>query len=306
MGRKFSFVFILFLFCVVSTACSKENTFDNALLWKVSGKDLDKPSYIFGTHHLADVGFLDRIGGLDNVINEIDQVVGEIVLSPENMAEIQMKIQKAGIFAVGDGYKKILSPEDYKKLDRGLRDLFTVGISEFERLKPGLINSMVAQKIYSMVDSVYNPMTHEPIDMYLQRVAREKGKSVIGLETADDQIYVLFEFEPLKNQAQTLVCALENIEWGKNVILELNRFYENRSLSAIYALSFQNEQDPCPVSDKQMKALNEDRNNKWLEKLPAIMKEKSSLIAVGVLHLSGKEGLLYQLDKLGYTVEAVD
>jgi uncharacterized protein YbaP (TraB family) len=35
------------------------------------------------------------------------------------------------------------------------------------------------------------------------------------------------------------------------------------------------------------------------------MKERSSFIAVGCLHLPGKEGLIEGLRKLGYTVEAI-
>ena len=51
--------------------------------------------------------------------------------------------------------------------------------------------------------------------------------------------------------------------------------------------------------------MNKDRNVKWLEKLPAMMSEKSSFIAVGCLHLIGEGGLIEGLRKLGYKVEAV-
>jgi uncharacterized protein YbaP (TraB family) len=42
-----------------------------------------------------------------------------------------------------------------------------------------------------------------------------------------------------------------------------------------------------------------------MQKLPEIMKEKSSFIAVGALHLAGEEGLLNLLKEAGYTVEPV-
>ena len=33
------------------------------LLYKISGNGLEKPSYIIGTHHLANVGFVEKING---------------------------------------------------------------------------------------------------------------------------------------------------------------------------------------------------------------------------------------------------
>ncbi|GAB6008029.1 TraB/GumN family protein [Dysgonomonas reticulitermitis] len=60
------------------------------------------------------------------------------------------------------------------------------------------------------------------------------------------------------------------------------------------------------ASQKAQNAINKDRNDKWLLKLPQIMKEKSNLIAVGALHLAGEEGLLYQLAKMGYKIQAVE
>ena len=63
--------------------------------------------------------------------------------------------------------------------------------------------------------------------------------------------------------------------------------------------------DPCPSTQEEKDVLNKDRNVKWLEKLPAMMSEKSSFIAVGCLHLIGEGGLIEGLRKLGYKVEAV-
>jgi uncharacterized protein YbaP (TraB family) len=42
-----------------------------------------------------------------------------------------------------------------------------------------------------------------------------------------------------------------------------------------------------------------------MDKLPTMMKEKPSFIAVGCLHLVGDDGLLNRLRKEGYKVEQV-
>jgi uncharacterized protein YbaP (TraB family) len=63
--------------------------------------------------------------------------------------------------------------------------------------------------------------------------------------------------------------------------------------------------DTCPSTQEEEAALNKDRNYRWMTKLPEIMKEKSSFIAVGALHLAGEDGLLNLLEKAGYTVESI-
>ena len=47
------------------------------------------------------------------------------------------------------------------------------------------------------------------------------------------------------------------------------------------------------------------RNNNWMKKIPDLITEKSSFIAVGCAHLVGETGLINQLRELGYTVDPI-
>ena len=51
------------------------------LLWKISGKGLGAPSYIFGTNHLSPLSVKDRIAGLDDAFAAAAQVCGEIEMA---------------------------------------------------------------------------------------------------------------------------------------------------------------------------------------------------------------------------------
>ena len=57
---------IFFLGCKsqANKPAAKKNNDNNTLLWQVSGKDLKKPSYIFGTFHLLckdDIKFSEQL-----------------------------------------------------------------------------------------------------------------------------------------------------------------------------------------------------------------------------------------------------
>ena len=87
------------------------------LLYRISGKDLTKPSYIIGTHHLANVGFVEKVPGLKEALTETEQVYGELKWD-DLMRPDSMKVMKESMM-LNDGktLKDVLSAEAYKKLD---------------------------------------------------------------------------------------------------------------------------------------------------------------------------------------------
>lgn len=296
-------VFILTICSLFTLSAQGQNEYTGALLWKISGNGLSQPSYILGTHHLAHISFVDSIPGLRNAISNTQQTVGELLMSEQ--PAMQAKLQQAAMMPAGETYKTLLSVDEYETLDAALKELFMAGLDQFSQLKPGMISMLYTITLYTKNSPEFNPMVHEAIDAYVQRVANESGKATLGLETVEDQIYALFDAEPLKDQAKSLACAAGNKEWITKGLNKLNEYYKTKDLSNMYNLAFNDPEDPCQMSQTYQSAINKDRNNKWLEKLPQIMKDKSSLIAVGALHLAGEEGLLYQLAKKGYKVEPV-
>lgn len=304
LAKAFIITFIFTLFSVLSIAQNYKK-YTGALLWKVSGNGLSKPSFILGTHHLTHISFVDSIPGLKRVINETEQTVGELLMTDQ--AAMQAKLQQAALMPADKDYSTILTISEYADLDAGLKEMFNgqAGLEQFKQMKPGMISMIYSISLYAKVFPDFNPMGHEAIDAYVQRIATENKKALLGLETVDDQIYALFDAEPLENQAKTLACSVSHKEFMSKSVKQLDAYYRTMRLAEMYDLAFNNPDEPCKMSKTYEDAINKNRNNKWLEKLPQIMKNKSSLIAVGALHLAGEEGLLYQLAKRGYKVEAV-
>ncbi|MDR1882438.1 MAG: TraB/GumN family protein [Prevotella sp.] len=297
------FAISLFLSVFLTTSAQSGNEYTGALLWKVSGNGLAEPSYIPGTHHLIHVSFVDSIPGLRDAMEKTQQTVGELLLS--DPAAFRQEIQKAAMMPAGESYSGLLSAEEYKTLDEGLKAAMGAGLEQMGRFKPGMISMVYAIALYTKLYPQFNSMSHEAIDSYVQRIAKESGKTVLGLETVDDQIHALFDAEPLKDQAKSLACSVKNQDTEKDQLDKLNACYKAGDLIGMYDLAFNNPDELCKMSQIQQKAINKNRNDKWVASLPEIMKNKPSLIVAGALHLAGKEGVLYQLAKKGYAVEFV-
>lgn len=294
----------MFICTGAAVTAQPSDKFTGSLLWRISGNGLEHPSYILGTHHFYALGFFDQIPGARAALEGATQVVGELLMS--DMAGLASRIQLAAMMPEGESYERLLSPSDYEILDSGLRKLTGVGLfDQFKVFKPGMIALLISQITYAQAHPEFNAATHVAIDVYVQNFAAENNRAVFGLETVDDQIYTLFESEPMKYQAEQLVCGIQHIDFGIESIRKLGELYAAGDLAGMYAKSFNNPDDPCPSSETLQNAMARERNDNWLKKLPAIMSEAPSFIAVGALHLAGEEGLLFRLDGMGYTVEAV-
>lgn len=289
---------LLLLSCM--GAPNKEDA--GSLLWKISGSGLEQPSYLFGTHHLVPVAFLDSVSGVKDAFESTTQTVGELDMS--NMAQMQMKIMGESTMPAGVTYDSLLPPKEVALLDSTLTRLMGVGLDQLGALKPALLSNLISVTLYQH----YYPSlsSGKSLDQYFQEEALKRARPVIGLETTEDQIQLLLNAQTLERQAELLICMVTHPELLKEQMDELQAAYHAQDIDALYTLSVKElPDDPCPSTEMEKNALNGDRNRKWLEQLPAIMKQKPSFIAVGCLHLPGEEGLIEGLRKLGYRVEAV-
>jgi uncharacterized protein YbaP (TraB family) len=297
--KKTVIVFALFI-ATYNIFAQTETYKSGAVLWKISGKDLSKPSYLLGTLHFKSGKYLDSIPGATAALQSCEQVAGEIPLS--DMADLQKQMMQAMKMTADTTYKMLYSEDDYRFVSEKLASVIGSGLDgPLATMKPAAIQIMVVALTYAKHFPNLDPAS--TLDIRIQSDATKEQKPVMGLETADDQIYALFGIMDLQRQADALLCSLKEMDESLAEIPGQIEAYNQGNLNKLYQ-QFEDNED-CPSTPSEMNALNKDRNDAWMKKLPEIMKDKSSFIAVGALHLAGKEGLLNQLEKAGYKVEAV-
>ena len=298
--KKFIFSLTALVLLFSCMGASKGET--GSLLWKVSGNGLTQPSYLFGTHHLIPITFLDSVSGIHDAFENTEQAVGELDMG--NMSQMQMKIMGESTMPAGITFDSFLSATDVTLLDSILTRLMGVGLGQLGTLKPALLSNLISVTLYQQ----YYPSlsSGKSLDQYFQEEALKRNRPVIGLESTEDQIHVLLNSQTLDRQAELLICMVKHPELLKEQMDKLQVAYHAQDIKALLEL-YEEEMpdDPCPSTEEEKNLLNRDRNRKWLEKLPAMMADKPSFIAVGCLHLPGKDGLIEGLRKLGYRVEAV-
>ena len=265
------------------------------LIWKITGNGLKKPSYLFGTHHLIPIQFLDSIPGLYKSFNECEKVVGEMVL---NNIDASTKIQQAAIMPNHLRIDSLLSPADYKLVDTELKAVLKFGLKDISILNPTMLVTMYELEIYKKLTGFTDD---KQSDSYFQLVAVQKDKKVIGLENLDQQIKFLFGSTDYKRQARVLVETVRRKNEMLKDMLQLNKLYKSGKIDQLVELS-KGKGNITDMTEEEYAIMVDNRNADWVTKLPQIIQESSSFIAVGALHLGGKNGLIKLLQKKGYKV----
>jgi uncharacterized protein YbaP (TraB family) len=268
------------------------------LLWKVSGKGLKHPSYLFATHNLIPIQFLDSVPGLFKAFNECDLVVAEVVM---NNIDASAKIQQAAIMPNQTRINDLLNEDQSKLLDLELKSVMKFGLKDVSILNPSLILSMYEMEIFKKLTGFTDDKQSES---YFQLVAAEKGMKIVGLETVQQQIAVLYGIGSLERQADILVETIRQKTIILNEMIQLNKLYKAGKLDNFVELS-KGPDNITEMTEEEYAKLVDNRNTDWMSKLPAFFKESSCFVTVGAIHLGGNNGLIKQLQNEGYKVKAV-
>lgn len=273
------------------------------LLWKISGKGLEKPSYIFGTYHLSPLSIIDSIAAMPQAMNETAQVYGEVVMSETMTSAFKQNMHRQLTLPPDTTLQSLFTPQQYEELGKVVKENMMADIAMLSQYKPAAISLELFSRLYSKYTPGYNPQ--EQLDTYFQQQALQQGKKVGGLETPQVQLDILFNSQTLKRQADLFYCMASDIDRTIEKSKRLIAAYEKQDLNEILKLMEERDSNSCDPLPGEMKALLDNRNKAWAEKMPAIMAEAPTLFVVGAGHLPGKQGVLKLLKKQGYQIEAL-
>ena len=291
------FALLLMFFCITLGVNAQ-------LLWKVSGNGLDKPSYIFGTHHVAPLSMKDSIAGMTEAMNGTSQVYGELVMEDMMKPEMLMKMQQAMMLPTDTTLKSLFIQAQYDSIASVVKENIGMELAMFDKLKPAALNVQLAVVLSVKALKGYNPQ--EQLDTWFQTQAKQAGKKVGGLETMESQINILYNSQSLKRQAQQLYFSATHIDYGIDMTRRLAEAYLNQDLDKLLEITEEKMGNVCDSTPEEEEALIYGRNANWAKQMPGIMKQASTLFVVGAGHLPGEHGVLKLLEKQGYTVEAMN
>ena len=257
---------------------------ENHLLWRISGKGLPKPSYLFGTMHLTDKRLFYFGDSLYHALEQTEGFAAEIdfnafigkyfdKLIGENGQQVFLK-DRLNARELAE-HKEKLEAKFKKPVDKiTLADLKKEESRKREtRLKSGTMETFM--------------------DAYLLGLADKQGKWIGGIEDPEDQLGLEDAFDT-ESRIQSLFEGesgeKEQIEWMLQTYLKENLELIDRS-------------NELWQGAKDLVLLR--RNLKMASRIDSIASIRSCLFAIGAAHLPGDSGVVKLLRSRGYDVSPV-
>jgi uncharacterized protein YbaP (TraB family) len=274
------------------------------VFWKIE-KDGIAPSSLLGSMHVPDPDITVLRPEVAEALSSSHTLVLELAdLGEESKAALAEKIIPVAKLPDGESFDTDFTQAEKDKLG----DMSAaIGMPYFaaRRMQPWFLAISL-----SMPPCVQLAMLQgeKGIDEMLESEARDKGKSVIGLETIDEQIETLAGMK-------TAIGAddlKEMVKLGPGGLADLfatllQLYVQERPwLYVSLSLRMPEFKESAAAFSLVETALLLDRNRRMHDRLLPILAEGNVFVAVGALHLPGDEGLIELLRASGYTLTRIE
>lgn len=288
---KKALVFWGILLGIINSACSFAQTPDSnkSLLWKISGKGMQQPSYLFGTIHMIckdDYVWTPKMKASLEASNEICM---EMDMDDPT---IIMQIASAMVATDGKRLEDYFTVSQYTLVETYFRDSLGISIAMFAAMKPVVLQTLLTTTSFSCDSSV-------SYEVKLSEYAKVLNKEITGLESPAEQIKLLDEIpvDSIINELVNIASGKEGKETDYQAMIDA---YKIQDVPALHQLILKAKEE-----GDNLDAFLDERNERWIDRMAERMDQKSIFFAVGAGHLWGDKGLINLLRTQGYTVAAV-
>ncbi|MEO8588027.1 MAG: TraB/GumN family protein, partial [Flavobacteriales bacterium] len=280
------------LFAPLATAQQAQKY--DALLWKISGGGLAKPSYLYGTMHVSSKVAFHLSEEFFAALEQSDLVALE--MDPATwLGELGSKWFTALASAGAEGKGSSDLYHDAFELSFPDRKVITAALAQDPEVVNQLLYRMTAGNMKNEEDTY--------LDLFIYQCGQRSGKPVLGLEGMEHAMLQLVKAitpdgkdpDPARQKRMREAYAK-----GIDPNQAIEDSYRAQDLDRMDTLF-----DLTSVNDRMRKYVIDERNTVFLEAMLPQLGERSVFTGVGAMHLPGPKGLIELLRAKGYTVEPV-
>lgn len=267
----------------------------------VRGADL----LLLGTLHFGPPEGWTLSHAVQRGLAQADGFVLEVDLRREDSARLGDLVAALAVLPPGRRLRDLVEPETAALLDAQDARLAALGFPRGARdgrapwyLATALVELPVAANGWSLAASVD-----------LQVLGSVGGRPVLGLETAEEQLRMLAGLPPAI-QDLMLRDTLARLDDAPASLRALARAWQAGDETTLEAHAREGV-DALPGLTAFYETLLDERNRRWVPKLRALLDDpaqagETHLVAVGALHLPGRQGLVALLREAGYRTMRIE
>ena len=270
------------------------DTAAKSLLWKITGKDLQQASYLYGTIHLIDKKDFFLTDATQYAFDKSERVTFEINMKDMTNFGAQFSMMMKAFMSNGTTLKDLLNEEDYGLVKQHFDDI-GLPLAFLERIKPMFLSALASG---DMSPDAMGSKEIKSYEMEFMGMADKTDKEIAGLETAEYQMS-MFDSIPYDAQAKMLVESIKSEDAGQDELEKMVQLYKNQDIEGMQVMVGEDKEGIA----KYEELLLVNRNKNWIPIMMEMMKDKVTFFAVGAGHLGGENGVIALLRKEGYSLQ---
>ena len=263
---------------------------ESSLLWKIEGKDLNKPSYIFGTMHLIEKEYFFFPEKLKKHVEKSEQLIMELPGIPDQKEALKYIQLKEGTFYDFFTKEQADSIMKWAYTELHMNDAQFRGV--MTKMKPFVAVQLATQLHFFGKTESY--------ELTLETLAKEKQLPVKGLESIEEQMS-LFDDMSTSEQSEMVMEIVRKPKEQFDETKTMEQLYVRQNVDSLYQFIVHSE---GTIASENTRFID-NRNQNWIPKIEEMIHEKRSFIAVGAGHLGGPNGVIRLLQKKGYQLTPV-
>ncbi len=316
------FVCVLILFLFTIAGCKSVKTDDSkgqgievqnnvttltkypdAMLWRLDGFSKTGEAsivYLLGTYHAGDERMLPFPECVQSAIDSSDRFVCELSQKDwNNMGQLMTDLTMQGFLKdLSHTFIDDLTQEEIILVSRFIDQQTLAQLVCFE---PWVLNNSLQQVLIlaSELD------TQKACDIMIMEQLAKRNMSFEGLDTAQTQLD-LIAWGDWDTQLVMLRDTLHDLEDLAAAAKEMNDLYEvylsgdEKAFEQAYYKDLEKEVLTNPVYEEYIKALLDDRNEAWADKINGYLEQGgTTFIFAGCAHFTGKASVFEYLKKNG-------
>lgn len=273
----------------------------HTILWKITGANCPRPSYLLGTFHLSDAEWLLKTPQFGKVVDSTEYILNEQFTTQPLPATPKRNILKA---------LPLLDRTQFETLD----SFFIARVGEGIRNNPDAEAMTVAEMESAIMgtltfgnkkpDGLTKFMDKDLFDLYV-KLGRQ-GDRLDRVKITDFDSSEIDHARKYLTRAVNYIAGSDKPGWNVYQMPQVEK-----ALSLYKNMQFKYHFDEDSVKVKTKDPLYFDmlplaqRNKDWMPKIISAISSRPTLIAVGLAHLYYKTGVIMLLRAEGYRVEPV-
>lgn len=260
-------------------------------LWKIA--DEDTTIWLFGTVHMLPAALNWRDGAVDTALGEAEELVTEINMTPEAMAEVAPKMARKGMLPEGQTLRDLMNEEQRVRYEAGLAK---IGLppAAFDRLKPWFASIALLQTALAGTGFTGEDGAEKVLEANVATGVRRTA-----LEAVDFQIEVL-DGLTTEQQIAFLMSGAEDPKASREMLGRLVDFWAAGDVAALAAEMNKALLSHPGLADRLLYA----RNANWAAWIDQRLEAPGTVfMAVGAGHLAGDLSVQDYLAK--FEIEAI-